>query len=277
MLKQTLLFLSERNDLKKVLFKLLKGKELANTRGSGLGDKLLQYTDLIANDGAFTPAEIDPDTDIALFQYTGGTTGVPKGAMLTHANISINCEQIKLWNTGAEIGKERVLAILPFFHVFAMTCIMNTAVKCGWQIILMPRFDLEMAVKIIKKERPTLLPGVPTLYTALMNHPGLSGDGLSSLKLCMSGGAPLPLEVRKEFEALSGCRLIEGYGLSETSPVATANPFNFEQSAGSTFKILDTNGTTLPQTMANNTAIANGGATQFQLTGTPFTTGTSCP
>ena len=212
--------------LKKFLFKILKSKELADIHSAGLGEALLHYDDLTNNDGNFTPAEIDAENDIAIFQYTGGTTGVPKGAMLTHANLTINCEQIRLWNTEAENGKERIMAILPFFHVFAMTCIMNMAIKCGWEITIMPRFDLDMAVKTIKKTRPTLLPGVPTLYMALMNHKGLTGDGLSSLKYCMSGGAPLPLDVRLKFEKIASCRLIEGYGLSETSPVATANPFN---------------------------------------------------
>ena len=212
--------------IKKFLFKLLKSKELADTGSAGLGDKLLQYDDLISNNGKFSPAEIDPNKDIALFQYTGGTTGVPKGAMLTHANISINCEQIKLWNTGAEIGNERVLAILPFFHVFAMTCIMNTAVKCGWQIIVMPRFDLEMAVKIIKKARPTLLPGCSDSLYGTHEPPGPVWRWSQLAEALHVGGAPLPLEVRKKFEALASCRLIEGYGLSETSPVATANPFN---------------------------------------------------
>lgn len=212
--------------LKKVLFKIFKGKELADVEAAGLGDRLVHYDTLVANDGVFEAAELDAEKDIALFQYTGGTTGVPKGAMLTHANLAINCEQIRLWSTGIEIGKERIMAILPFFHVFAMTCIMNTAIKCGFEIIIMPRFDLDQAVKLIKSARPTLLPGVPTLYTALMNHKDLDAEGLSSLKYCMSGGAPLPLEVRREFEALAGCGLIEGYGLSETSPVATANPYN---------------------------------------------------
>lgn len=212
--------------LKKFLFKLAKRKELADVGAAGLGDSLLSYDALVANDGVFTPAELDAENDIALFQYTGGTTGVPKGAMLTHANLAINCEQIRLWSTGIEMGNERIMAILPFFHVFAMTCIMNTAIKCGFEIIIMPRFDLDQAVKLIKSAKPTLLPGVPTLYTALMNHKDLAGQDLKSLKYCMSGGAPLPLEVRRKFEELAGCGLIEGYGLSETSPVATANPYN---------------------------------------------------
>ncbi|NNF76496.1 MAG: AMP-binding protein, partial [Rhizobiales bacterium] len=134
--------------IKKFLFKIAKGKELADLDAAGLADRLIYYDTLVDNDGTFTPAELDAETDIALFQYTGGTTGVPKGAMLTHANLAINCEQIRLWSTGIEIGNERIMAILPFFHVFAMTCIMNTAIKCGFEIIIMPRFDLDQAVKI---------------------------------------------------------------------------------------------------------------------------------
>ncbi len=212
--------------LKKFLFKLLKGRELADVTGFDLGERLLRYDDLISNDGVFKPAKINFDKDIATLQYTGGTTGVSKGAMLTHANLTINCQQIRLWNTEAEMGAERIMAVLPFFHVFAMTCVMNTAVDCGWEIIIMPKFDPDLAVKTIKATKPTLLPGVPTIYVALMNCKSIGADSLSSLKFCLSGGAPLPLEVRLKFEKVASCRLVEGYGLSETSPVATANPLN---------------------------------------------------
>jgi long-chain acyl-CoA synthetase len=116
------------------------------------------------------------------------------------------------------------MGILPFFHVFGMTVVMNFSVSMGATMILMPRFELNAGLKLIRQTKPTLMPGVPTLYTALMNSPNLKPGDLASLKFCFSGGAPLPLEVKRGFEKVSGCTLVEGYGLSETSPVATANP-----------------------------------------------------
>jgi len=146
--------------------------------------------------------------------------------VLTHANLSVNVQQIALWSPGmTEPGAERILAILPFFHVFAMTTIMNFAVHCGALMILLPRFDLHQALRIMRTQRPTIMPAVPTLFTALLNFPGVKKEDLTSLKFCISGGAPLPNVVRKSFEEFAGCRVVEGYGLSETSPVAACNPF----------------------------------------------------
>ena len=210
---------------KGILFRLLKSSERADFNKHGLADNLLHYDALVANDGSFKPAKIDPENDIALFQYTGGTTGIPKAAMLTHANLTANCEQISHWFTGCQDGKERILAILPFFHVFAMSCIQNFGISIGAEIVLMPRFDADDAVKVIRRTRPTVLPGVPTLYTALMDNEGLKPGDFSSLRYGVSGGAPLPLEVRRKFETLADCMLVEGYGLSETSPVVSINPF----------------------------------------------------
>jgi long-chain acyl-CoA synthetase len=212
--------------LKKVLFRLFKGKELADVSTQPEKGEILHWHDLIANDGSFTPAIIRPEEDAALLQYTGGTTGVPKGAMLTHANLTINVQQIIAWSPQLNLLHERIMGILPFFHVFAMTTVLNIAVRTGSEMILMPRFELDQAIKLLRKHKPTILPGVPTLYTALLNHKDIRKEDLSSLKLSISGGAPLPLEVRKRFEAFSGCRLVEGYGLSETSPVATTNPMS---------------------------------------------------
>jgi long-chain acyl-CoA synthetase len=206
---------------KGLLFSLFKRGEIA-TRLSG--GRYFAFEDLVADAGDITPSLIDPEGDIAVLQYTGGTTGVPKGAMLTHANLSANAAQVMAWFQGIEEGQERVLGVIPLFHVFAMAVVMNMAVAAGAEMILLPRFELDQVLKTINKARPTLLPGVPTIYTAINNHPDLSRFDLSSIKFCISGGAPLPQDVKQSFETLSGCRLVEGYGLTETSPVATCNP-----------------------------------------------------
>jgi long-chain acyl-CoA synthetase len=211
--------------IKRILFKLFKSSERANFNNRALGEKLVHHDTLMVNDGTFNPARINPEKDIALFQYTGGTTGTPKAAMLTHANLTVNCEQIIHWFTGAKEGEERILAILPFFHVFAMSCIQNFGISSGSEIILMPRFDTDEAVKTIRRTQPTILPGVPTLYTALLDHNGFKENDFVNLRYGISGGAPLPQEMRRKFETLASCRLVEGYGLSETSPVVSINPF----------------------------------------------------
>lgn len=211
--------------VKSVLFKLFKSKDVSDWKSSPHKSRLVSYDALIDNSGRPDPVEIDAENDVAVLQYTGGTTGVPKGAMLTHANLSINAQQVNYWaSTRLNDGEERILGILPLFHVFAMTVVMNFAITKAATMILMPRFDLQEALKLIRKTRPTLLPGVPTLYNAFMNSKSLQPDDMSSLKFCISGGAALPIEVKQGFERLSGAVLVEGYGLSETSPVATCNP-----------------------------------------------------
>jgi len=188
---------------------------------------------LVANDGKFAPAAIDPVQDLAVLQYTGGTTGTPKGAMLTHTNLAANVMQSRLLFPGAEMGKERMLGVLPFFHVFAMTAIMNFTILLGGCIIMLPRFDLVQVIKTIHKKRPTLFPAVPTIYTAINHYSKLDRYNLRSIKYCISGGAPLPVEVKRDFEKLTGCTLVEGYGLSETSPVTNCNPVEGENKTGS--------------------------------------------
>jgi long-chain acyl-CoA synthetase len=218
---------------KSVLYKLFRSKELARISSSPIADKILADSDVSAAGQALKPVLIDPAADIAVLQYTGGTTGTPKGAMLTHANLTINVQQSLAWVPQITFGHERVLGILPFFHVFAMTGVMNLSVATGSEIIIMPRFILDDAMKLIDKSQPTVMSGVPTIFNAIMNHPNAKKLNLRSLKICLSGGAPLPLEVKREFEALTGAKLVEAYGLSETSPGATFNPIEGQVKEGS--------------------------------------------
>ncbi len=215
---------------KNLLFNLFKRKEKA---AYPVDEAHVTYDSLIDNDGACDAVEIDPVQDVAVLQYTGGTTGRPKGAMLSHANVSANMEQMRTFFHTAELGKERILCMLPFFHVFAMTCAQNLAVLVGAQMVLLPRFEIKQLLDTITRTKPTIFPGVPTLYTAINNAPDIARYDLSSIHHCISGGAPLPIEVKQEFERKSGCKLVEGYGLTETSPIAACNPFDGISKEGS--------------------------------------------
>ncbi len=210
--------------LKALLFRLFKGKELAKIPNQS---PYLTFAALCANGAKPAPVVIDPLNDVATLQFTGGTTGVPKAAMLTHANITANVRQILASGPPLNDGEERIMGILPFFHVFAMTTVMNLGITIGAELILLPRLDLKLLMQTILKRRPTIMPGVPTLYTAISNAAkGKGGDGqdLSFIKFCISGGAPIAGEVADRFERISHCQVLEGYGLSETSPVVTATP-----------------------------------------------------
>jgi long-chain acyl-CoA synthetase len=216
--------------LKSALFSVFKRSEIADVPNDL---RHIRFDKLIANDGQVEPVEIDPARDLAVLQYTGGTTGVPKGAMLTHGNLTANVDQLYRLMTDPRPGEERMVLVLPLFHVFAMTVGMNLGIAFAAELILLPRFELDQVMKTIAKKRPTMFPGVPTIYTALIAAAEHSSADLSSIQTCISGGAPLPLEVKSRFEALTGCRLVEGYGLSETSPVATCNPLDTGGKAGS--------------------------------------------
>ncbi len=195
-------------------------------------DRVTAFSALIANDGACPMPTIDPTRDLALIQYTGGTTGSPKGAMLTHANLSANARQVS-W-LDPENGKvmDRVLGALPLFHVFANTCVLNRTVATGGEIVMLPRFDAGQVLAAIERTRATALPGVPTMYRALLDHPRMARTDFSSLRHCISGGAPLPPELKDRFEHATGATLIEGYGLSESSGVVSCNPYSSPQKPG---------------------------------------------
>lgn len=168
--------------------------------------------------------EVDPEHDIALLQYTGGTTGVAKGVMLTHANLIANAVQCKAVLYKLKMGRDRILGALPLFHVYGMTTVMNKGISIAAEIILVPKFDVKQMLELISKTKPTLFPGAPTMYIGLINHPDLQKYDLSSIEACVSGSAPLPVEVKNRFEELTGGKLVEGYGLTEASPVTHSNP-----------------------------------------------------
>lgn len=163
------------------------------------------------------------EEDIALLQYTGGTTGFPKGVILTHKNLVSNAVMCQTWMYKCKRGKEKVLGILPFFHVYGMTTVMILSVMQAYEMILLPKFDVKTTLETIQKQKPTLFPGAPTIYIGLLNHPKLKDFDLSSIDSCISGSAALPVEVQQNFEEITGGKLVEGYGLTESSPVTHAN------------------------------------------------------
>ncbi len=167
--------------------------------------------------------------DVAMYQYTGGTTGVSKGVMLTHANLSKQVQHVAAWFPTFEEGKEIMLGALPFFHVFGLSTAMNLSIYLGWGHILIPKPQPEPLLEAISKFRPTFAPLVPTMYIGMLNDPKIKESDLTSIKGCFSGSAPLPVEVIREFEEKTGAVIVEGFGLTETTPVTHINPFNPEK------------------------------------------------
>lgn len=201
-------------------------------------ERHLRFDRLLDNDGMYKAYPLtDLNEAIAVLQYTGGTTGLPKGAMLTHANLATACSQIVAVVSGdpavLEEGRERVLAVLPLFHIYALTVNMIFGIRLGAEVVLHTRFDLEAVIRDLAAKKITVFPGVPTMYTAIVNYPDIAKYDLSSLKFCGSGGAPLPVEVNQRFRQLTGCSLLEGWGMTETSPTGTFTPAYGLQKVGS--------------------------------------------
>ncbi len=195
---------------------------------------VLKAEELLATTEANPPqVEFDVLNDLAVLQYTGGTTGVSKGAMLTHRNIVANALQVTEWFQGCNYGGEVVLSVLPFFHSYGMTTCVNFGIANAATLVALPRFEIDSLLQAIDKYKPTLFPGVPTMYIAVNNHPEISKYDVKSIKYCISGSASLPVEVAQKFEALTGGCLVEGYGLSETSPVTHCNAMIGLRKAGS--------------------------------------------
>ena len=217
---------------KRALFEVLKRRNRATPPRDAAH---VWFNDVVSSGVAAgagpTPVPCDPHRDVAVLQYTGGTSGTPKGAMLSHANLYANAVQCARWFKDTRPGEERVLAALPFFHVFAMMTVMLFSVECGAEIIMLPRFELKSAIRTIARRKPTFMPGVPTMFNAIAAYPGRAD--LTSIRSCISGGAPLPPEVKARFEARTGCVVVEGYGLTESSPCTVCNPPGGLNKAGS--------------------------------------------
>jgi len=191
-----------------------------------------RFAELLAADQPAPAATVDPE-QTAVLLYTGGTTGVPKGAMLSHRNLVSNVHQARSWFTQLRPGRDSTLAAIPFFHSYGMTAAMNFAVSTAGCLILLPRFQVDMVLQAIARYRPQIFPGVPTMYTAINSYPHVARFDLRSISACISGAAPLPVEVQAHFEELTGGRLVEGFGLTEASPITHANPIGGPRKTGS--------------------------------------------
>jgi long-chain acyl-CoA synthetase len=205
--------------IKSLLYRVAKGKDLSNTAESRVAAKITRFDAMIRRNETPRPVSIDALKDVAVQQYTGGTTGLPKGAMLSHANIAANMSQIDAWGCGLFYPPSRVVAVLPFFHIFAMTVCMNVPLCNGSQVVMLPRFELKALLDLLTRTGANILPAVPTLIAALAKAGEKAKPHLASLEVVVSGGAPLPNETRAAWGKVSTALLAEGYGLTEASPV----------------------------------------------------------
>lgn len=187
--------------------------------------KVVHWKQAVKMASSKTRAELSLD-DMAMYQYTGGTTGVSKGVMLSHRNLSYQIQQASAWFPEFNDGTEVCLSALPLFHIFGLTCCMNYPIAKGWEMVLVPKPQAPQLLEAIGKFKPTFAPLVPTMYIGMINDPAIAKTDLTSIKGCFSGSAPLPVEVTKEFERRSGSVIVEGFGLTETSPVTHLNPFS---------------------------------------------------
>ncbi len=215
--------------MKSLLYRLFKRRERTPVPRD---PRIIAFADLVAGRIAPVPVAINPERDVALIQYTGGTTGVPKGAKLTHQNLTANTRQVDAIDPH-DGPDDRILGVLPFFHVFANTCVLNRTILNGGEIVMLPRFDAKAALAALSRRRCTAMPGVPTMYQALLDHPDFAKTDFSSLRVCISGGAPMAAELAARFRDTSGAVLVEGYGLTESSGVVSCNPYDGNGKPGS--------------------------------------------
>lgn len=214
---------------KALLYRMFKRRERSKVKADL---RHIRFPSLLENDGLEDAPEIDVHGDIALLQYTGGTTGTPKGAVLTHANLSINAQQVQAIDPEPDV-EDRILGALPLFHVFANTCVLNRTVLRGGEMVLLPKFELGLALETIQRRRITALPGVPTMYQAFLDSPKIAKFDLTSIRACISGGAPMPAELKTRFEAKTQAKVVEGYGLTESAGVVSVNPYETGGKPGS--------------------------------------------
>ncbi|MCX5995743.1 MAG: long-chain fatty acid--CoA ligase, partial [Chloroflexi bacterium] len=219
----------------RLLFTLLREKKEGHRVDISGAKDTYSFQGLLKRFGSTPPSVTVTPDDIAMFQYTGGTTGISKGAVALHRNVVANVYQMKAWASPVnpkEAG-EVVMGVMPFFHVYGMVAVMHFSVLGGAAMVLLPRWDTLQVLKAINRYKPAFFPGVPTMYVAINNHPDVKKYDLRSIEGCTSGGAPLPLEVQQKFEEITGGKLAEGYGLSEAPVVVTANPQIGKRKAGS--------------------------------------------
>lgn len=205
--------------VKSILFKIAKRGDIADLNNSAVADHITHFDKLIAAGYTPKPVKINPEKDVAVQQYTGGTTGLPKGAMLSHANISANVSQIDIWGYDLFSPPSKIVAVLPFFHIFSMTVCMNTPLSNGAEVVMLPRFELGALLNLLMRTGANVMPAVPTLTHALAVGKQTTSEKIASLEVIISGGAALPQETRDEFSRVSKALLAEGYGLTECSPV----------------------------------------------------------
>ena len=211
---------------KRILFNLFKFGDIARPHRSGIADRISWFDALTGLDLPPPEVQINPDKDIAVQQYTGGTTGLPKGAMLSHANISANLQQIDYWAMDLFHPPSKLVAVLPFFHIFAMTTCMNLPLSNGIEVYMLPKFDLSSFLDLFRRGQPNILMAVPTLLHAVASGKKTRASDLECLKFVISGGSPLLESIREEFGRVSDARLVEGYGLTECSPVVSCGALN---------------------------------------------------
>ncbi|WP_246804244.1 long-chain-fatty-acid--CoA ligase [Desulfosarcina cetonica] len=216
---------------KNLLFPLV-GKRKKLAADVKPADDVYKWKAMLARYPATPPKVAIDFEDVAMYQYTGGTTGVSKGVMLTHANLSKQIQHIIAWLPTFS-RDEIMLGALPFFHVFGLSVSMNLAIYAGWGNILVPKPQPPQLLEAISKYKPTFAPLVPTMYIGMLEHPHIAKADLTSIKGCFSGSAPLPVEVINAFEKKTGAIIIEGFGLTESSPVTHVNPFHGQRKIGS--------------------------------------------
>ena len=216
----------------RLLYGLLRAKKEGDVTPSAPG--IVPYMSMLRGPRLDARPAVSPDSP-AVLQYTGGTTGIPTAATLTHQNLVCNCIQARSWLSDLREGEERILSVVPFFHVFGLTVCMNLSMAIGAAniMILMKLFEVKTVVEAVPKYRPTVFPGVPAMYLAINQLRDVEKYDLKSIRACVSGSAPLPLEVMRRFEELTGGRITEGFGMSEASPLTHANPIYGTRKSGS--------------------------------------------